>query len=737
MPFFKNALITFCVTATVAMAGPVSQFGKLVTCGGHLCGEKTGTSIPVQVKGPSLFWSTGNPSAFYTASAVDWFVMNMDISVIRAAMAIKYWDNGSSPISVSDGASAGTVDFGYLSTATGLAANAKAKQKARIETVIQAAIDDDIYVIVDWHSHRAESEQSEAVAFFKEMATTYKDVPNIIWEVYNEPMTNAGTINTYATAVTAAIRNTGNSNLIMVGSSDWSKDPLGQSQQGLHNSYSNIAYTFHFYAASHPQSGSIGSSAQSAINNGVAVFGSEWGTTDYSGDGTPNSSATSAWTTWMDNNKVSNCNWFAGADSQTSAMFNESVTVASMSTSGLSTSGKIFQTYMSQNKWSSFVPSTNPFGNNVQVSLAEGASKTFSSELGLRGTISDVSTPATGTVSFTSSSITYQSAEDGSPETVSFIYHVMQNNITIQQRVIINIINRKPIIPDTTLSVSYKVATALSLKTRLGVIDPASGNLTIQAASVNVGTVTFTNDAITYTPNGIPGTVILTYSVSNSSGTATGTATLVCENQAPTIYTKTNMGSKENTSDVRISIANVRGKDVDGDSVHFRVYYLDPNYPGSLTISADSDTLIYTPASGYIGTVTILAVLTDGSLDSKIGTILFTLTGAGTAISVVAPTTIPNYTPAVSIPSAVAPLSNNAMAVTLRKSILQFSVSRSGFVSVDLFGLKGNKVQSLWKGNAIAGTHSIKWDATGLARGLYLVRMQQGSQIKVGRFVNR
>lgn len=29
-------------------------------------------------------------------------------------------------------------------------------------------------------------------------------------------------------------------------------------------------------------------------------------------------------------------NWFAGADSQTSAMFNESVTVASMSTSGLS-----------------------------------------------------------------------------------------------------------------------------------------------------------------------------------------------------------------------------------------------------------------------------------------------------------------------------------------------------------------------------------------------------------------
>ena len=41
-----------------SFAGPVSHFGKLVSCGANICGEKTGTSTPIQLKGPSLFWST-------------------------------------------------------------------------------------------------------------------------------------------------------------------------------------------------------------------------------------------------------------------------------------------------------------------------------------------------------------------------------------------------------------------------------------------------------------------------------------------------------------------------------------------------------------------------------------------------------------------------------------------------------------------------------------------------------
>ena len=39
------------LASAMAFAGPVSHFGRLVACGKNICGEKTGTSTPIQVKG--------------------------------------------------------------------------------------------------------------------------------------------------------------------------------------------------------------------------------------------------------------------------------------------------------------------------------------------------------------------------------------------------------------------------------------------------------------------------------------------------------------------------------------------------------------------------------------------------------------------------------------------------------------------------------------------------------------
>lgn len=733
MNLFKLGAAALLCSAAMAVAGPVSHFGRLVTCGGNICGEKTGSSRPVQVKGPSLFWSTGIGGGFYNEETVNWFVQNMDIGVIRAAMAIKWYERESGPISASDGNKGeGVTDFGYLSSdATGAY---KKQQQALIEKVIQAAIDNDIYVLVDWHSHTADKETSEAASFFKTMATKYKDCPNIIWEIYNEPTSavSTSTVDSYAQTVTAAIRNAGSKNLVVVGSRKWSSYPLEQSQKGLHNKYDNIAYTFHFYAAEHSLGN--GNDANSAAGK-VPVFVTEWGTTMANGDGRVDQSTT--WTNWMDENKISSCNWFAGGDKQMSAMFVQGTTSANLSTSALSESGKVFQSYMQKNGWSTFVPSTNPFGKSVSKSVAEGSSVKFSStDLGLRGKISSVDKPVSGTVTTDGSSITFQSASYGSPEKLAFNYFIEQNGVTVQARAFITITDQKPILKDTTFSVSNKAPTKFSLS-KLGANDPVGKGVTtlsMKSATASSGKAEVIKDTLVYTPDGKNGVVKVEYEVANKNGSAKATLTLKCENQAPTIYKKTSIKSAPNTEPLLISLKKVRASDADGDSIWFKSYTRG-DFPGKLELNKTGDTLIYTPESGKTGSVTILAVVTDGEKDSPVGTIVAEITGSGSSFDgkYDAPTEIPGYEipESQSIGKVSRPM---AMSLVMNNDQILFSVPNAGKVSLEVFDLRGLKVRTLVNDHVSAGMHAIVAPSEMLTHGIYVVRLRQGAQVKVLRY---
>lgn len=276
-------------STTPRKLGPVSYYGALHTQGSKIIGEKNNSQA--MLRGISLYWSDGTGLPYYNKEVIRWAADKLKIDVFRFAMGIQYYDSDgktSNPI-IETNSYIGAPD-GYMNL---------------LDQMVAAAIENDVYIIVDWHSHRAHLESSKAQSFFTTIAEKYKDIPNVIYEIYNEPInTNWNTIKSYASPIVSSIRNH-TDNLIIIGTSNWSQHPE-EGQDAVPGK--NLAYTFHFYADTHSKD-SFRGNIESALNNGVPVFISEWGTTDASGDGDPNQSASQTWMSYMDEKQLPNCNW--------------------------------------------------------------------------------------------------------------------------------------------------------------------------------------------------------------------------------------------------------------------------------------------------------------------------------------------------------------------------------------------------------------------------------------------
>lgn len=259
---------------------PVSIHGALSVSGTHIVDENDNI---VSFAGNSFFWSNTGFGAekYYTAGAVEWLQEDWNTTIVRAAMGVDEFG-------------------GYLSDPQG--------NRNRVTTVVDAAIDNGMYVIIDWHSHHAEDFQADAISFFEEMAQMYGDTPNVIYEIYNEPITRdwSGTIKPYSEAVIAAIRAIDPDNLIIVGTPFFSQDVDVVSLDPI-TGHSNIAYTLHFYAGTHGNS--LRAKAETAMNNGLALMVTEWGTVNADGDGAVDVTSTDQWMMFLDLHSISHCNW--------------------------------------------------------------------------------------------------------------------------------------------------------------------------------------------------------------------------------------------------------------------------------------------------------------------------------------------------------------------------------------------------------------------------------------------
>ncbi|HTF96308.1 MAG TPA: cellulase family glycosylhydrolase [Cellvibrio sp.] len=242
----------------------------------------TANGQPANLAGMSLFWSnTGwGGEKYYNAQAVAWLKTDWKANLVRAAMGVD---------------EAG----GYL---------ADPSNKTRTMAVVDAAIANNMYVIIDWHTHHAEDNKAAAIAFFKEMATKYGSYNNVIYEVYNEPLqvSWSSVIKPYATDVIREIRAIDPDNLIIVGTPSWSQDVDVAANDPI-TAYTNIAYTLHFYSGTHKQF--LRDKAQTALSKGIALFVTEWGSVNADGNGAVDTAETNAWLSFLKTNGISHANW--------------------------------------------------------------------------------------------------------------------------------------------------------------------------------------------------------------------------------------------------------------------------------------------------------------------------------------------------------------------------------------------------------------------------------------------
>ncbi len=268
----------------------VNQHGQLRVSKGKIVNRY---NQPPQLRGISLSWSIWEGRKYYNSEVVDWLVDDFKITLLRVSMAVE-------------------PKNGYLQDPKG--------QESLVTKVVDAAIKRGVYVLIDWHDHHAHMHLEQARAFFAKMAKRYKGCPNVIYEVFNEPeRIEWSVVKNYAIQVIREIRKYDDKNLIVVGSPSWDQD-VDMAAKDPIKEFSNIAYSFHFYASEPSHQERLMNKADDAIKSGLPLFVTEWGVGEADGNGKFDKEKNANWLNWMEKNKLSWANWNVTDKEETTAL---------------------------------------------------------------------------------------------------------------------------------------------------------------------------------------------------------------------------------------------------------------------------------------------------------------------------------------------------------------------------------------------------------------------------------
>lgn len=266
------------IPPAVTRGGGVSENGKLQLKGTQLCNANGEGIVLHGMSSHGLHWFPKFTSREYIKMTAD-----SGANVFRVAMY--------------------TGEGGYIA------------QPETVYSLLTSAVDnaiaEDMYVIVDWHilsdgNPMTYIEQSKQ--FFDKVSARYAAVPNVIYEICNEPngaVSWEGDIKPYAEQIIPVIRANSPGSIILVGSSTWSQDIDKPADNPLE--YDNIMYTCHFYAGTH--TGWLRDRIDYALSKGAPIFVSEWGTSAADGGGGVFEEETRRWLDFLAERGISWCNW--------------------------------------------------------------------------------------------------------------------------------------------------------------------------------------------------------------------------------------------------------------------------------------------------------------------------------------------------------------------------------------------------------------------------------------------
>lgn len=240
------------------------------------------------LRGASFGWHNLWPR-FYNKKAVAWLASDWKCNVVRASMGVG-------------------LDDSYLE-------NPEFALQC-VKNVVDGAIKQGIYVIIDFHSHKIHTE--EAKKFFTLMAEKYGKYPNVIYEIFNEPdYYTWPEVKAYSEELIKTIRAIDRDNIILVGSPHWDQDIHLVAEDPI-TGHSNLMYTMHFYAGTHKQW--LRDRTDAAKAKGIPIFVSECAGMEATGDGPVDEVEWKAFLDWMEARKISWVVWSVSDKNETCSM---------------------------------------------------------------------------------------------------------------------------------------------------------------------------------------------------------------------------------------------------------------------------------------------------------------------------------------------------------------------------------------------------------------------------------
>ncbi len=227
--------------------------------------------------------------------------------------------------------------------------------KNQVKKGVEYATNLGMYAIIDWHilsDGNPQTYKDQAKSFFAEMASTYKNQENVIYEICNEPNNCSWSdIKAYALEIIPIIRQYDSDAIIIVGTPTWSQlgsqGHLYEPGQDPITGYSNIMYAFHFYASDPSHNQWITEKIGTAIDTyKLPVFVTEFGLSEANGDGNVDLTKATEWMNRCDKYNVSYCVWSLSNDWRSSSLIKNSCSKTSdWTTEDLTTAGNFIRSW--------------------------------------------------------------------------------------------------------------------------------------------------------------------------------------------------------------------------------------------------------------------------------------------------------------------------------------------------------------------------------------------------------